>query len=239
MKKLFLFLIAMVLFSTFGYSQTPCPAGVSTITLNVPKPVTNGMKVGGITFCDPDNAVTVTQTVTPSIVEVQTLYKLTIIGNSADIIVNDAAAINGSPAASTIFTIKVTDNGTNPPNLSASAAITINYVNSPPVMNPQTFTIAENSVVGTVVGTIIATDPNTTQTLTYSIVSGNVNSTFSINATTGAIVVTNSAALNFEATPTYALVVKVTDNGTGALFAQATMTINVTNVNEAPVIVSQ
>jgi hypothetical protein len=239
MKKLFLMLIAIALFSVVGYSQTTCPAGVTAITLNVPKPVTNGMKVGGITYCDPDNAVTVTQTLTPTIVETQTLYRLTVIGNSADIIVNDATTINSSIAASTVFTIKVTDNGTNPPNLSTSAVITINYVNSPPTMNPQTFSIAENSAVGTLVGTIAASDLNTTQTLTYSIVSGNVNSTFSINATTGAIVVTNTAALNYEATTTYALVIKVQDNGTPALSTQATMTINVTNVNEAPVIVSQ
>jgi len=238
MKKLLLMLIAVLLFSAIGYSQTPCPAGVTAITLNVPKPVTNGMKVGGITYCDPDNAVTVTQTLTPTIVETQTLYKLTIIGNSADIIVNDATAVNNS-AASTVFSIKVIDNGTNPPNLSTTAVITINYVNSPPVMNPQTFSIAENSAVGTVVGTVIASDPNTSQTKTYSIVSGNVNSTFSINATTGAIIVTNVVALNYEATTRYALVIKVQDNGTPSLSTQATMTINVTNVNEAPVIVAQ
>jgi hypothetical protein len=235
MKKLFLMLIAVVLFGAFGYSQTPCPAGVTTITLNVPKPVTNGMKVGGITYCDPDNAVTVTQTLTPSIVETQTLYKLTVVGNSADFIVNDAATINSSTAASTVFTVKVTDNGT--PVLATTAVVTINYVNSPPVMNPQTFTIAENSAVGTLIGTIIATDPNTTQILTYSIVSGNVDNVFAVNPSTGVIIV--AGAINYEATATYALVIKVQDNGTPSLSTQATMTINITNVNEAPVIISQ
>jgi len=237
MKKLFLMLIAIILFGMVGYSQTVCPAGVTAISISVSKPVTNGMKVGGITYCDPDNAVTVTQTLTPTIVETQTLYKLTIIGNSADFIVNDAAAINSSAAASTVFTIKVTDNGTNPPNLSTTATVTINYVNSPPVMSPQTFSVAENSAIGTVVGTVVATDPNTNQTLTYSIVSGNVGNVFALNPSTG--VITVAGAINYEGTSTYSLSVKVTDNGSGALSDQETMTINITNVNEAPVIVSQ
>jgi hypothetical protein len=129
------------------------------------------------------------------------------------------------------------DNGT--PVLSNTAGVTINDTNSPPVIAPQTFAVNENMPNGTLVGTVVATDPNTSQTKTFSIVSGNVNSTFSINATTGAIVVTNVAALNFEATPTYSIVIKVQDNGTPALSAQATMTINVNNVNEAPVIVVQ
>jgi len=237
MKKSILILIVFIFINVFGYAQSPCPAGVTAISLNIPKPVVNGMKVGGITYCDPDNAITVTQTITPTIVETQTLYKLTVIGNAADIIVNDAAAINSGTATSTVFTIKVTDNGTNPSNLSTSAVITINYVNSPPVMNPQTFSIAENSALGTLIGTIVATDPNTTQVLTYSIVSGNTGNIFSVNPATG--VITVAGALNYEVANTYALIVKVTDNGTGTLTAQSTMTINITNINEAPVIVSQ
>jgi len=228
MKKLFL--ISLVLFlSVITYSQTICPPPVTQFTFTISKPVVLNQKIGGAAVCEPD----ANQTATWSIVETQTLWKIDVNG---DILVNDATAVNNSTLTTFALTIKVTDNGT--PVLSSTAGVTINDANSPPVIAPQTFTVAENSANGTLVGTVIATDPNAGQTKTFSIVSGNTNSTFSINATTGAIVVSNSSSLNFEATPTYALVVKVQDNGTGNLSAQATMTINVTNVNEAPVIIA-
>jgi hypothetical protein len=229
MKKLFLMLIAIVLFGTIGYSQVVCPTPVTQFTFTISRPVVLDQKVGGASVCDPD----VGQTATWSIVETQTLWKINAAG---DILVADATAVNNSALTTFALTIKVTDNGT--PVLASTAGVTINDTNSPPVIAPQTFAVNENMPNGTLVGTVVATDPNTSQTKTFSIVSGNVNSTFSINATTGAIVVTNVAALNFEATPTYALVIKVQDNGTPALSAQATMTINVNNVNEAPVIIA-
>ena len=46
----------------------------------------------------------------------------------------------------------------------------------------------------------------------------------------------NSAALDFETTPTFSLTVQVTDNGSPALSGTATVTVNLTNVNEAPVV---
>lgn len=230
MKKLFLFLIATVLFSTFGYSQVVCPTPVTQFTFTISRPVTLNQKVGGAGVCDPD----VGQTATWSIIEAQTLWKIDAGGN---ILVADATAVNNSALTTFALTIKVTDNGI--PILSSTAGVTINDTNSPPVIAPQTFAVNENMPNGTVVGTVVATDPNATQTKTFSIVSGNVNNTFSINATTGALTVANTTTLNYEATPTYAIVVKVQDNGTPTLSAQATITINVVNVNEAPVIVAQ
>lgn len=235
MKKLFLMLIAIVLFGAFGYSQTVCPPPVTQFTFTISRPVVLNQKVGGASVCDPDNATNPNlQTATWSIVETQTLWKM---NTNGDILVADATAVNNSALTTFTLTIKVTDNGT--PFLSSTADVTLNDSNSPPVIAPQTFAVNENMPNGTVVGTVVATDPNSTQTKTFSIVSGNVNGTFSINATTGVILVTNVSALNFEATPTYALVIKVVDNGTPSLSAQATITINVNNVNEAPVIVAQ
>jgi hypothetical protein len=230
MKKLFLMLIAIVLFSTIGYSQVVCPAPVTQFTFTISRPVVLNQKVGGASVCDPDAG----QTAVWSIVETQTLWKIDTGGN---ILVADATAVNNSALTTFSLTIKVTDNGT--PVLASTAGVTINDTNSPPVIAPQTFAVNENMPNGTLVGTVVATDPNTSQTKTFLIVSGNLNSTFSINAISGAIVVTNSAALNFEATPKYSLVIKVQDNGTPTLSTQATVTINVTNVNEAPVIVAQ
>lgn len=106
--------------------------------------------------------------------------------------------------------------------------------NDPPVIDPQSFSLAENSAGGTSVGTVVASDPNAGQTLTYSIVGG--SSTFSINVNTGQIQVLDGTLLNFETNPSFDLTVQVTDNGTPALSSSATVTINLTNVNEAPTV---
>ncbi|MDO9253872.1 MAG: cadherin domain-containing protein, partial [Bacteroidales bacterium] len=103
----------------------------------------------------------------------------------------------------------------------------------PSILN-QNFQLNENTPNGTNIGTVIASDPDATQILSYSILSGNTNGAFAINATTGVLSVVNSAALNFESTPSFALIVKVLDNGTAALSSQATVTVSLLDVNEAP-----
>src|SRR5690606_17099912 len=82
------------------------------------------------------------------------------------------------------------------------------------------------------VGTVSATDPNAGQTLGYSIVGGNVGNRFAIHPSTG--VITVNGALDYETTATFLLNVRVTDNGTPAASGDAAITVNVTNVNEAP-----
>ncbi|MCC7420189.1 MAG: cadherin domain-containing protein [Planctomycetaceae bacterium] len=108
--------------------------------------------------------------------------------------------------------------------------------NNPPTIDPATFVIVENALVGTVVGTPTASDPDAGQALTWAITGGNASGAFTINTSTGQITVANSTPLDFETTPTFSLTVRVTDNGATPLSAQATITINLTNVNEAPVI---
>jgi hypothetical protein len=93
--------------------------------------------------------------------------------------------------------------------------------NRPPSIMNQSFEIAKNSPYGTLAGTIAASDPDVGQTLVYSIVSGNTNGTFTLNAYTGVLFVANGAFLNDD----FVLVVKVTDDWN--ISSQATITINV------------
>ena len=128
----------------------------------------------------------------------------------------------------------MTDDGT--PPLSGTATITVNLtdVNEAPVVDPATFTVAENSADGTAVGTVTFTDADAGQTHTFAITAGNTGGAFAIDPATGAITVADSAALDFETTPTFALTVEVTDDGTPPLSGTATITVNLTDVNEAP-----
>ena len=97
----------------------------------------------------------------------------------------------------------------------------------------------ENAVNGTVVGTAVASDPDAGDTLSYAITGGNTGGAFAINASTGQITVNNPSALNFETTPSFSLTVQVTDAGTPGLTDTATVTINLNNLNENPIVNDQ
>jgi hypothetical protein len=111
------------------------------------------------------------------------------------------------------------------PDAGADFELALTNVNEVPVIGPQTYALPTRSRAGTVVGTVAAADPDLGQALNWTIQSGNTSNAFSINASTGQIVVNNARAVK---TPkTFALVVRATDNGTPTLFGQATVTINV------------
>ena len=107
--------------------------------------------------------------------------------------------------------------------------------NQGPTLGNQTFGLPENSANGTVVGTATGSDPEAS-TLRYAITAGNLNGAFAINATTGQITVANSAVLDFEGTPAFTLSVVAID--TDGAYGTATVIVNLSNVNEAPVIAS-
>ena len=71
------------------------------------------------------------------------------------------------------------------------------------------------------------------QALTYAITAGNIGGAFAIDASTGEITVANSVVLDFETTPTFNLTVAAID-AEGA-YDTAAVTIDLNNVNEAPV----
>jgi hypothetical protein len=114
-----------------------------------------------------------------------------------------------------------------------------NNNNNPPEIFNQSFNIDENATVGTLVGTVVASDPDVGQELSFSIINGNSNDAFEIDSLNGELVVINSSALNFETMSIFYLTIQVTDNGPGFLTAQATVTVNLNDVNEPPIIEDQ
>jgi VCBS repeat-containing protein len=103
------------------------------------------------------------------------------------------------------------------------------------VLEANTLSLAENSANGSVVGQMAAVDPDAFSTLSYSL-TNNAGGRFAINSSTGQITVANSSLLDFESAGSHTIVVRTTDQG-GLTFDQ-NVTINLTNVNEAPVAVA-
>ncbi len=100
--------------------------------------------------------------------------------------------------------------------------------NERPVVTPaQTFTVSQSAAAGAAVGSVAATDSNSGTVLqTWQITGGTGASLFAINATTGALTVSNSAALAATTTSAYTLSVSVADTYTTS--AVVGLTVNVT-----------
>jgi hypothetical protein len=203
--------------STSVVNQTPV---IANQTFSITQTLGIGSLVGKVVASDPDQG----QSLTYSIIS----------GNT-----NNAFALNASTGNITVatalplqnfnLTVKVTDNGS--PTMYAQAVVTINItagtVNQPPYLQPYSFTVKQYAPTGTLVGTVVGTDPNQGQTLTYSIVSGNTDNAFNINASTGKITVNNSRALNLKLRNRFLLQVKVADNGNPSMSFTQTITINI------------
>ena len=90
--------------------------------------------------------------------------------------------------------------------------------------------IAENSAIGTAVGTLSATDPDSGDTFTYSLVSGSGdtdNASFTVDGTS----LKTAVALDYETKNSYSIRLNVND---GNDFYAKSFTITVTDVNESP-----
>ncbi len=149
--------------------------------------------------------------------------------------------IDGSGTISTMLMLDYESLATNPITFTvtvcddemqmatATVSITVTNVAEDPIFNPTsyTFSVAETAASGTVVGSLSATDPQN-DIFGYSL-SGSSSDSFSID-TTGKITV--NGMLDFEGTPTHNLTATVYDMQGSA---SATVTINVTDVDENPV----
>jgi Zn-dependent metalloprotease len=123
--------------------------------------------------------------------------------------------------------VRSTDNANANLFIEQPFTITVTDVNETPVISPQTFAIAENAANGSVVGSVSASDPDASTTLTYSITGGNTSGAFVLVG--NSLQVANSAALDFETTPTFSLTVQASD---GSLSSSATVTVNLADIVE-------
>ena len=140
-----------------------------------------------------------------------------------------------------IFTVRVRDNGSPRKQDDIAVNVHVTNVNEAPEITTSatTASVAENT---TAVLTLAASDVDASTTLAWSVESADDGGKFDINATTGALSFKN--APDFE-TPTdvgdtagnnaYVVTVKVTDDGSPTNLSDThTVTVTVTNVNEAP-----
>jgi len=238
-------------FTVFRNTQPTIDAGI----FNVNENSAIGDTVGTVTADSQDGA---TDTLTYAITDIDDGYDgaFAIDAATGEITVADSSLLDFEDKTSFTVEVQVTDSkgdGQGGAGLVTTQDITINLndVNETPVFaeDPYTLTIEENSTVGTTLGggPIVATDVDADDqgsNLSYSITGGTGQSLFEIDATTGVVTVASGATLNYEDQTSYTLDITVTDlldgdsNGeVGAVnMVTQTATVNLIDVNEAPVI---
>lgn len=133
----------------------------------------------------------------------------------------------------TSYKIRVRATDANGATFDKPLVITILNANEAPHLDTATFSLPENVGNGSVAGQLVATDVDVGTVFTYTITAGNTGGAFTVNPN-GQLVVANSAALDFETNPTFVLTIRVSDNGNPVLSHSANVTVNLTNVFEAP-----
>lgn len=161
-------------------------------------------------------------------------FSLVKTGNiTAELRVNTSSAIDHETNPTFTIGIQVTDDGSNTDT--ATLNITVNDVNESPSINNDTFNVPEGAGNGDVVGNVDASDPEG-DSLTYTITNSPCDNVFTID-NSGQITVADNSQLDHETTPSYSCTVEVKDTADNP--DTATITINVTDVNEAPTINDQ
>jgi hypothetical protein len=212
---------AIVTINLTDVEENVAPA-MTAATFNLAEDSSNGTVVGTIQASDADG-----DTLSYTILSGNTYQAFGLNANTGVLSVTDSTALDYESTPVFSLLVRVSDGA-----LSDSAIVTINLTdveeNVAPAITASIFSLAENSVNGTVLGTVEVSDPDG-DTLTYTIVSGNDAEAFSLDSESGELTVSTSSALDFETKPTYSLGIEVSD---GALSDVAIFTINLTDVEE-------
>ncbi len=132
------------------------------------------------------------------------------------------------------FTYTVSDG--NGGSDTATVTITINGVNDVPTdISLDNSSVAENQPSGTAVGNFSTIDPDTGDTFTYSLVSGEGADDIA-SFTIADSQLRTVASFDYETRNSYSIRVRTTDSGT--LYYEEAFNITVTNVNDPPVAVA-
>ncbi len=116
--------------------------------------------------------------------------------------------------------------------------VTVTNLNEPPSSATlSASTVQENQPAGTTVGTLSATDPDAGQTLSFSVVAAGCGGSYpdgSAFGVSGSTLVTGQP-LNFATQSTYAVCIRVSDDGIPSLSTDTLFTVTVINANDPPV----
>jgi len=216
------------------FMTTPTPGAANVVPANLNAPILPG--IGDISVNE-GSLLTFTNLATDADIPVQTLtYSLDSGAPSGATIDPIKGIFRWTPTevqggASYNLTIRVSDNGSPTLTDSKSFRITVNKVNSPPIVAPLAArSVPENTTVSFAVSASDTDLP--VQTLTFSLDAG-APSGASIDSGTGVFTWTPNEA---QGPSTNTILIRVTDNGSPSASTTQAVTITVTEVNSQPVL---
>ncbi|MDB9535207.1 DUF4347 domain-containing protein [Dolichospermum planctonicum CS-1226] len=202
-------------------NETPINLTLSNNNINENEVI--GTVVGNLSSTDPDAGNTFTYSlVTGTGATDNSLF--TISGNQ----LKTNAVFDFETKNSYSIRVKTTDQG----GLFFEKQLTIGVSNvneTPTNLTLSNTTIAENQIIGTVVGNLTTTDPDTANTFTYSLVTGNGATDNSLFTITNNQLTTN-AVFDFETKNSYSVRLRTKDQG--GLFFEKQLIIQVTDLDE-------
>jgi hypothetical protein len=205
---------------TIVESHTGAPTSLSLAAQPVAENSPSAV-VGTLTSTDPNSNTGMTYSIVPG----GQGSSFVIVGNQLKV---GSTGLNYEALTGGVATVTVRVTNSIGAFLDKQFTISVKDMNEAPTFAAgQTFTAPTGAGLGSTVGQVIATDQDTTaafKKLTYSIVSGNTNHAFTIDAVTGRITVASASALN-TAGKKYTLQVRVTDGGSPGLSILQTVTI--------------
>ncbi|KAG2933989.1 hypothetical protein PC115_g5297 [Phytophthora cactorum] len=199
--------------------------------------------VGDVNAIDSDTYQN--KTIIYSIISGNDLGAFAILSLAGDgkIVVSSQLALDYERQESFTLVVEATDSIQGGLRSFASVSVNIKDVNEAPQAYPVTVYIPEDAVIATAVcssaalnetltGKLFASDPDTTDTLTFAITDS--TDTFDIDPTSGAVI--SKRLLNFESKSYYSISITATDRSN--LSAMAMVEIVVLDRNDAPIITS-
>ncbi|MDN5212994.1 cadherin domain-containing protein [Fulvivirgaceae bacterium BMA12] len=154
--------------------------------------------------------------------------------STGEITIADNSNLDRENSADFTLTLTV-DDGVNT-SAGETVLISVNDVNdvSPVIAVSQSFEVNENADNATVLGAIVASDMDVTAATVgdWTIVNGNDDNIFGIDAGSGQLSVIDNTLLNYEATASYTLGITVSDGVNTSLVEN--VLINVMDANERP-----
>lgn len=152
--------------------------------------------------------------------------------SGSNIVVRAGASLDFETQSTYEVFVRATDE--NDPFLNSTRSVTISVLdaneNVAPVLSLSQGTVVENSAAGTSIVTLQSSDGNPGDSAVYSIT--DTSGLFQVNG--NQVVVRAGANINFESAASHTIGVTVTD--AGGLTDTGQLTINVVNLNEAPVL---
>jgi len=210
---------------TVGVNQPPDDITLSAAA--VPEDATQGFVVGEISGSDPNGDALAFALADGS----DERFEVVADGPTWQLRVAAGAAFDHEAEPPVTVTIRAADPAGRA--YEEAFAIAVDDVNeTPALVEPLSFDVPENSASGTLVGQVGVADPDAGQAHAFDISGGNEAGAFAIDPADGTITVADAGPLDFETTPSFALTVTVTDDGTPSLSAGGTVTIALTDVVE-------